>query len=107
NPRLISGERRFDYNLMRAFPSNVVCKAGAEAIELLAFRDPPLAVALKIHDGADRALPPLCVAVLEQLGLCAHGLPPSLADYRRPEVRNYRKIVTGEVIATLALQKTP
>ena len=82
---LVSGEGRFDYDLARSFPGNVVNKSGAEAILGIGFRDPPLGIAIKIHDGAERALAPVAVAVLRELGLVADvASVPLLARYERP-----------------------
>jgi len=100
---LVSGEQRFDHDLMRAFPRNVLCKIGAEGLELIAFEEPPLAFAVKIHDGSDRALAPVCVAVLEQLELLRGETPPSLLRHRRPKLLNHRRLETGEITATLQL----
>lgn len=104
-PLLVSGERRFDYELMTAYPRNAVSKVGAEGLQLIAFREPALALAMKLHDGTERALPPICVSLLAQLGLSAAGLPEPLTPHVRPVVQNHRKIVTGEIIATLELRR--
>lgn len=106
HPLLVSGERRFDYELMNAYPHNCVSKVGAEGLQLIAFRDPPLALAMKLHDGTERALPTICVSLLTQLGLHAAELP-ALASHVRPVIHNHRKFVTGEIRATLALKKLP
>ncbi|MGC4095238.1 MAG: asparaginase [Polyangiaceae bacterium] len=103
HPELVSGEGRFDLDLARAFAGNVLCKVGAEGVQLGAFLEPPLAFALKVHDGAERAKPPLCVSLLQQLGLF-HEVPATLLRHQRPLVYNHKKLVTGEIIAHLQLQ---
>ncbi len=104
HPLLVSGEQRLDYDLSRAFPNNLVCKVGAEGLELCAFRDPPLAFAVKVHDGSERALGPLCVSLIEELVLCGQPMPAALEPHRRPIVRNHRKLETGAIVATLTLE---
>lgn len=104
HPRLVSGEARLDYDLMRSFPGNIVCKGGAEAVELMAFQNPPLAMAIKVHDGASRALAPICVAVIEQLGILGGELPEPLVRHRSPLLKNYRRLTTGRIRATLKLR---
>lgn len=104
HPLLVSGRGRFDYDLMRAFAGNAICKGGAEGIVAIAFRDPPLAFVVKVHDGASRAVPPIACAVLEQLGILGNDVPEPLARYRRPQVQNQRGIVTGELIPVLKLE---
>lgn len=102
HPLLVSGERRFDLDLMRAFPGNAVSKVGAEGLQLIAFRNPTFALAMKLHDGTDRALPPICLSLLTQLGLT---VPEGLSAQRRPSIQNHRNIETGEIIPTLELRK--
>lgn len=105
-PQMVSGDRRFDLDLMRSFPHNVVCKVGAEALEAVAFRDPPIAFAAKIVDGNSRALAPLCIEIIRQLGLCdSPAAIPPLSVYVRPEVRNARNIVTGHVVPSFTLKR--
>ncbi|HLV66626.1 MAG TPA: asparaginase [Polyangiaceae bacterium] len=105
HPLLVASEKRFDYDLMRTFPGNAVSKAGAEAIQLFAFRDPPFAVAVKIHDGSARALAPVCLAVLRRLGIVGEHPPEALVRYDRPRIKNHRGIVTGEIVATVELAR--
>jgi len=107
HPRLVSGDKRLDYDLMRSFPGNVVCKGGAEAVQLLAFREPPLAIAIKIHDGASRALGCVTVAVLRQLGIAGVDVPPLLARHAAPVLKNHRGLITGAIRATLTLHPVP
>jgi L-asparaginase II len=104
HPLLVSGERRLDFELASAFPGELVCKGGAQAIELIGVSEPPRGIAVKIHDGSDRALPAICLRVLDQLGVRARETN-ALAHHRRPTITNHRKLVTGELVATLELEK--
>lgn len=106
HPFLVSGEGRLDYDLARSFPGNVVNKGGAEAILAMGFREPPLGVAIKVLDGGDRALGPIAVETLKQLGLIESlDAFPLLARHERPGVFNFRKIRTGEVTADFRLRR--
>jgi L-asparaginase II len=105
-PFYVSGEGRFDHDLARSFPNNAVSKSGAEAIIAIAFRDPPLGIVVKVHDGAERALAPITVAVLRELGLVTNvAAAPHLARHERPAIMNHRKLRTGELVAALALRR--
>jgi L-asparaginase II len=105
NPLLVSGERRLDYDLSLAFPGRVVVKGGAEALLLLAFREPALGIAIKVVDGAPRALGPILVETLKQLGLLDDlSKFPTLARYEAPAVTNARKLKTGEIRANFQLE---
>ena len=69
HPKMVSGEKRFDYDLKRSFPGKAVCKIGAEAIEGIGFVEPQIGIAVKIHDGNSRVLGAVCVEVLKQMGI--------------------------------------
>lgn len=103
-PLFVSGEGRFDYDLARSFPGNVVNKGGAEAILGIAFRDPALGIAIKVHDGGERALAPIAVAVLRQLELVSDmGRAPVLARHAEPLLKNHAGHEVGVVRADFVL----
>jgi L-asparaginase II len=98
DPFLVSGDGRFDYDLARSFPGNVVNKGGAEAVLGVGFRDPPLGIAFKVHDGGERALAPLCVAVLRRLGIIDEiSRFPLLGPHAEPVLSNYAGLHTGAI----------
>jgi L-asparaginase II len=104
HPLLVSGSRRLDYDVAQAFPGRAIVKGGAEALLLLAFREPALGVAIKILDGSPRALGPVLVETLKQLGLVDDlARFPTLQRYEAPAVTNARKLKTGEVRASFTL----
>lgn len=105
HPVLVSGERRFDYDVTRYFAGRVVCKGGAEGLQAIGVVDPPLGIAVKVLDGQARALGPICTAVLEQLRLFDGPVPAALEGYACPRVRNLRKLLTGEIVARLKLER--
>jgi L-asparaginase II len=106
HPLMVSGEKRFDYDLKRSFPGNAVCKIGAEAIQGIGFSEPALGIAVKISDGNFRALEPVVVEVLKQLGIIGNmGDYPYLQRYEGPSVRNSRNLVTGNIVAEFKLKK--
>jgi L-asparaginase II len=107
HPLMVSGETRFDAQLQRAFAGRIVCKGGAEGLQAIGFSDPPLGVVVKVLDGADRAGPPIVLAVLRALGLMDGVDPGPLADRLRPAVRNHQGIETGAIIATVSLRQIP
>jgi L-asparaginase II len=103
HPELVSGEGRFDFELAGAFGARVVSKGGAEGLQAIGFSDPPLGIAIKVLDGAERAGAPICMAVLAALGLFGGQPPAALAHRVRPPVANLRGIETGAVVATVTL----
>lgn len=107
HPLLVSGERRLDYDLSLAFPDAAVVKGGAEALLLVAFAKPALGIAIKVVDGAARALGPILVETLKQLGLLDDIAKfPTLARYEVPSITNARKLKTGEIRADFRLVRS-
>ncbi len=105
-PVMFSGEGRFDLALMKSFPNNVVCKIGAESIQGMGFRDPAIGIVIKIHDGNQRALYPVIVELLKQLGLIEDiEKAEHLKDYYQAEIRNNMNLLTGSVKAEFSLKK--
>jgi L-asparaginase II len=105
HPEMVSGERRSDLALMQAGRGDWVAKIGAEGVQALGVRSQGLGIAVKVADGQKRGLYPAVIAVLEQLGLLDAQAQGALDAWRRPPVRNYRGIVTGDVHATVVLDK--
>lgn len=105
-PEMVSGRGRFDMALMQSFPDNIVCKVGAESIEGIGLVDPPVGIAVKIHDGNWRALGAICVEVLKQLDIIdkiEHF--DYMKKHEQPDVRNARGIVTGRIAGVFRLRK--
>jgi L-asparaginase II len=102
-PLLVSGEGRFDAELCAAFPGNAVAKGGAEGVQLIGFSDPPLGIAIKVLDGALRAVAPIALRVLENLGVLGVN-DERLTERRRPAVKNAKGVVTGEIVPAFELR---
>ncbi|PKK84819.1 MAG: asparagine amidohydrolase [candidate division Zixibacteria bacterium HGW-Zixibacteria-1] len=105
-PEMFSGEGRFDLALMRSFPGNIITKGGAEAIQGIGFSNPQMGIAIKVEDGNARALYPVCIETLRQLGIIddvnkyKHLLP-----FHKSELRNNANLLTGHIKAEFDLKK--
>jgi L-asparaginase II len=118
HPDLVAGERRrIDTALMRAYPTRVVSKGGAEGVLAMglppgslpeggSFGDGPFGIAAKVEDGnlARRAGDVTSIAILRQLGLAADPLPGPLVDFAAPPIVDPRGDSSGDVRAVFALQ---
>ncbi|MFH0809430.1 MAG: asparaginase [Pseudomonadota bacterium] len=96
HPEMIGGEGRICTDAMRAAPG-VLAKTGAEGGYALALTRQGLGVALKVDDGAPRAVQSCVAEILDNLGLLDDDGRLALARYRNPEVRNFRGEVVGEI----------
>jgi L-asparaginase II len=104
HPLMVSGPARFDFQLAEAFAGRIVSKGGAEGVQAIGCSAPPLGIAIKILDGADRALAPVTLEVLRQLALWSGTPPGVLAARVRPVMRNHRGTEIGAIEATFALE---
>jgi L-asparaginase II len=89
-PEWTSGTTRAERALMTAVPGLLV-KSGAEGVDGLALAD-GRAVAVKLEDGAARALPPVAVALLRRLGVAAG---PAVAGTALDEIAHV-PVIGGE-----------
>jgi L-asparaginase II len=104
HPELVSGERRNDLALMQTGKGDWATKVGAEGMQGIAVRSRGIGIAIKIADGNARALFPVTVAVLQQLGLLPDPAATPLAAYFEPAQHNLRGIVTGKIQPVVELR---
>jgi L-asparaginase II len=89
HPELVAGDGRFDTEVMRAAKGRLLVKSGAEGVLLVGVMGARTGIAVKIDDGADRALHAVVAALLRDLGL---------VDYAQPrEVRTREGTPVGEI----------
>jgi L-asparaginase II len=105
HPDMVSGEARCDLAYMRAGAGDWVSKVGADALQTIGFRAAGLGIAIKIADGATRALQTATYSVLDQLGLLDDTQRARLAHYRQPALTNVRGTKVGDIRAVLTLQR--
>jgi L-asparaginase II len=103
-PDLVSGEARTDLAWMNAGDGDWVAKIGADAVQAIGIRSAGIGIAVKVSDGAVRALHPAVWSVLDQLGLLDARKRALLEPYRAPAIQNARGTVAGEVHAVFTLQ---
>ncbi len=90
-PELVAGEGRLDTTVMRCLPGDVFLKGGAEGVYCAGLPQRGLGIALKIDDGAKRAVEPMVMQVLARLEPAAADLIPNT------EQRNWNGLVTGQI----------
>jgi L-asparaginase II len=106
SPEMVSGIKRIDLAVMHAGAGDWLSKSGAEAVHGLAFRSRGWGAAIKIADGAPRALHVVVVDLLRQLGLLQVNRDSVLSGYVNPALENWRGTKVGEVLPVFSLQDT-
>ncbi len=100
HPEMIAGEDRFDTEIMVAAGGKVMAKTGAEGIECMGvLGEQPLGIAIKMIDGANRAIPPVLVNVLHKLGVIDKADLQKLEKWQRVRIQNHRGIEIGFIEA--------
>ena len=102
HPDMVAGEGEIDTVLMQQVPG-LVCKQGADGyygISLKETKYGPLGVVLKVEDGSTAAREPAVIRVLELLGVLSEN---NTLPWKRPIIRNHRKIETGYLEADIHL----
>jgi len=75
----------------------VVAKVGAEGVYGAVVRDAGLGLALKVEDGARRAVEPALVGLLDALGVLSRDEAEGLEAFRRPRITNTRGEGVGRI----------
>jgi L-asparaginase II len=101
-PELVGGAGRLCTRLMQVTAGRIIAKVGAEGVYCAAVTDVGLGIALKVQDGARRAVEPALLAVLHVLGLLSAGESTELQRHARPEVRNTRGESVGQLVARIS-----
>lgn len=98
HPEMVAGPRRFDTRIIRAGGGRLLSKMGAEGVQIIAGIGEGLGIAIKIADGAERAVQAVASALLIDLGLLRAD---QLSEYHaRPVVTREGKPV-GETLVVL------
>jgi L-asparaginase len=104
HPELVRGAGDLDTEAMRALPG-CVAKGGADALSCLGLAHEGIGIALRIDDGAARAVAPAAVAVLGEV-LGWREPPAPLAHLAEPALRNATGQEVVRVRARIALTAT-
>jgi L-asparaginase II len=104
-PDMLGEPVSFNSVLMRALGERVLGKLGAEGVFCVAIPEAELGLALKIEDGASRALGPVVLEGLIQLGIVARDELGPLSTHHRPVLKNWRGTSIGEIRPILELER--
>jgi L-asparaginase II len=105
-PDLVAGEGLLDTSLMRALPG-CVTKIGAEAVHAIAVPERGWGIAIKVEDGAERALGPATVSVLEALDLVGPAERERIGAFAGITLRNHAGLEVGDIRGVARLVREP
>jgi len=98
-PAMVAGSGRRDTLLMEATGGRLVSKGGAEGVSAGCDPDRGIGWAIKIADGASRAVGPALVAMLRGCDLITGAEAALLEAVARPEIRNHAGTLVGNLEA--------
>lgn len=100
-PDMVGGIGARDSILMRRLPGTVIAKGGAEGVQAMGIVGRGIGVAIKVEDGADRPLWPICLSILRRLGALPDSLPGDLLEASQAGINNTRGDCVGFVRACI------
>ena len=105
HPWCVAGTDRLCTDLMRACERRLFAKVGAEGYYCVGVPAAGLGIAIKVADGALRAVEPALLAVLLSLGIIDPGIVAALQRYAEPGVLNTRGETVGRIRARVVLER--
>ncbi|MHB1167532.1 MAG: asparaginase, partial [Carboxydocellales bacterium] len=96
-PFMVAGSGRICTDLMRVSKGTILAKTGAEGVYCAGLVDQGIGIALKVEDGAQRALAPVIVEALLQLGWLSSVQGEELANHHLIPLKNFHNVVIGNI----------
>jgi len=112
HPVMVAGPEKFDTDLMTVSQGKVFSKGGAEGYQIIGVMpgavcegSPGVGIAIKISDGdaSGRARSCVSLAILRAMGVLDEHDQDRLALYGSVPVKNWRKLVVGEIKPAFSL----
>lgn len=103
HPEMVAGRGRICTELARVSEGRLFAKIGAEGVYCVGVPGAELGIALKVEDGASRAVAPAVIGVLRELDLISEDDFGTLHRHVFRELANTRGEVTGEVRPAIRL----
>jgi L-asparaginase II len=102
-PELVSGRGRLTSTLLEASAGRFIVKGGREAVYVAALLDPPLGIAVKVIDGAQRAANLILLSLLVDMKM----ISAELADKVSPKVKTAAGATIGRLVISLDGRQVP
>lgn len=97
SPFHVAGTERYDTSLVEITGGRIIGKMGAEGLYAATVPEKGIGIAIKVEDGAERALYPAATEALLQLGLLSGEEAKRLSPFHHPAVINRRDETVGHL----------
>lgn len=101
HPDMVAGQGEFCTDLMQATHGKLIAKIGAEAVYCLGVKEGNLGICVKIADGNERAIPPVIINLLIELGVLSKDEASMLKSWHKPLLMNNLEEVTGSLVSVV------
>jgi L-asparaginase II len=105
NPRMIIGDGEFCTELMKGCGSKVIGKVGDEGIYCVSIPEKNLGISVKIADGNERAVYPVVIHLLKQLGVLSKTEIENLEAWIYPSIKDHKGAVIGNILPVFDIEK--
>ncbi|MDF2841410.1 MAG: L-asparaginase, partial [Clostridia bacterium] len=103
-PEMVAGDYEFDTELMQAAKPKLIGKVGCEAVYCLGLMEKKLGICIKIMDGNERAVYPVVIQLLTDLGVLNNEEYEKLKSWHKYAIKNNLQETIGEVVPVFQLQ---
>lgn len=104
-PQMVSGTDGFCTRLIASTKNTLIGKVGAEGIYCVGIKNKNIGIAIKIHDGSMKVLPPVVLQILDQLGFLDTDMKNELHNFIEMDNTNDIGTVVGKIKAVFELKK--
>lgn len=106
NPRMVIGDGEFCTELMKACGSKVIGKVCDEGVYCVSIPEKNLGIVIKVVDGNERAVYPVIIHLLKQLGVLNKTEIANLDLWIYPKVKDHIGAVIGNILPVVDIEKT-
>jgi len=103
-PEMVSGSREFCTELMNVTKGRLIGKIGAEAVYCLGIKEGSLGACVKIADGGERAVYPVVIQLLLELGILNKDEYGELKHWHHVGLMNNLKEHVGDILPVFQLE---
>lgn len=104
-PDMVAGDYEFCTELMKAADGKLIGKVGCEAVYCIGIKKGSLGICAKIIDGTERAVYPVVIELLKELGVLNDAELSKLERWHRYPLRNNLNEQIGQIVPIFNMKK--